>query len=423
MEFEELCGRPRGGSLPPPVLSDLLPFLGPCAGENPAWGSFMFAGMTSEVERLTCDLVAIESVNPDLVASGSGEANIGRFVAEWLAGAGLEVEIVDPIEGRPSVVGVLRGSGGGRSLMLNAHMDTVGAGGMKDPFKPVIADGRIHGRGAYDMKGSLAAIMVAAREAKKLALRGDVIVTAVADEEVASLGTSAVLERFHADAAIVTEPTELRVCLAHKGFVWLEVETRGVAAHGSRPHDGVDAIGRMGRILTGLVNLDRRLRLGAGHRLLGRGSVHGSLIEGGQEWSTYPARCAVKVERRTIPGEDGARALKEMEALIEIAREDTPNLEASARVVLERAPSELAADHPVALAVATAAREALGRDPEAIGVAYWMDMALTNGAGIPTAAFGPSGEGAHADVEWVDAASLATCVQVYLRAAELICGA
>ena len=379
--------------------------------------------MSSGVERLTCELVAIESVNPDLVPSGSGGGNIARFVASWLREAGLEVEIVEPVAGRPSVVGVLRGSGGGRSLMLNAHMDTVGAGGMAQPFEPVVTDGRIYGRGAYDMKGSLAAIMVAAREVKKLSLKGDVIVTAVADEEVASQGTSAVLDRFRADAAIVTEPTELRLCLAHKGFAWLEVETRGVAAHGSRPDSGVDAIARMGRILTGIVNLDRRLRLGAGHRLLGRGSLHGSLIEGGQEWSTYPARCVVKVERRTIPGEDGARALKEMEALIEIAREDTPNLEASARLVLERPPSELSADHPVAQAVAQAAREALCKDPEAIGVAYWMDMALTDGAGIPTVAFGPLGEGEHADVEWVDVASLEACVQVYLRAAQLMCGA
>jgi acetylornithine deacetylase len=264
--------------------------------------------------------------------------------------------------------------------------------------------------------------MVAAKKARSLELAGDVIVAAVADEEVASFGTSAVIERFRADAAIVTEPTELRLCLAHKGFVWLEVETGGVAAHGSRPQEGVDAISRMGRILTALVNLDRMLRLGAGHRLLGRGSVHGSLIEGGQEWSTYPARCAVKVERRTIPGEDGARALKEMEALIEIAREETANLVASAKVVLERASSELAADHPVALAVAQAAREALGGDAEAIGVAYWMDMALTNAAGIPTVAFGPTGEGEHAVVEWVDVASLETCVEVYVLAAKSLCG-
>jgi acetylornithine deacetylase len=195
-----------------------------------------------------------------------------------------------------------------------------------------------------------------------------------------------------------------------------------VAAHGSRADVGVDAIARTGRILTGIVNLDRGLRASAGHRLLGRGSVHASLIEGGQEWSTYPARCAVKVERRTIPGEDGVRSLGEMEALIGIAREENPNLVASARIVLERSPSELGVDHPVSAAVSRAARESLGADPEVIGVAYWMDMALLNAAGTPTMAFGPSGEGEHADVEWVDVASLETCANVYVRAAQLLAG-
>ena len=185
-----------------------------------------------DLEQLIFELVAIESVNPDLIPLGSGETKVSRFVALWLAAAGLEVEVVEPVPGRPSVVGTLRGSGGGRSLMLNAHMDTVGAGGMVDAFSPVVRDGRVYGRGAYDMKASLAAIMITAREANKLRLKGDLIITAVADEEVASIGTSAVLEKFRADFGIVTEPTELRLCLAHKGFVWLEVETKGVAAHG-----------------------------------------------------------------------------------------------------------------------------------------------------------------------------------------------
>src|SRR2546422_2000877 len=130
----------------------------------------------SQVEGLTeliCELVRIESVNPDLVASGSGETQIARFVASWLSDAGLAIEIVEPVPGRPSVVGVLRGTGGGRSLMLNAHMDTVGAGGMSDAFSPRVEGGPVYGRGAYDMKASLAAIMIAAREAVKLRLRGD----------------------------------------------------------------------------------------------------------------------------------------------------------------------------------------------------------------------------------------------------------
>jgi acetylornithine deacetylase len=375
-----------------------------------------------DLQNLVCELVAIESVNPDLVANGSGETNIAAFVMSWLADAGLSVQIVEPVRGRKSVIGVLAGAGGGPSLMLNAHLDTVGAGGMASAFTPVFKEGRVYGRGAYDMKGSLAAIMIAAREAKKLRLRGDLVITAVADEEVASLGTAAVLAMREADAAIVTEPTELRLCLAHKGFAWLSVETVGVAAHGSRPEVGVDAVGRMGRVLTGIVDLDTRLRAGRGHALLGTGSVHASLIAGGQEWSTYPARCMVQVERRTIPGEDGSSALREINDVIAEARREDPALTASASLVLERAPSQLGADSFVTEAVEQAATETLGNEPEVIGVSYWMDMALLNAAGIPTVAFGPLGEGAHADVEWVDLASLETCVQVYLRAAEIICG-
>jgi acetylornithine deacetylase len=375
--------------------------------------------------------VAIESVNPDLVPSGAGEGAIGAFVASWLRDAGLDVTVVEPVPGRPSVVGVLRGSGGGSSLMLNAHVDTVGAGGMSAPFAPYTQDGRVYGRGAYDMKASLAAIMLTARSARSLRLKGDVIVTAVADEEVASLGTSAVLSQFRADYAIVTEPTELRLCLAHKGFVWLEVETTGVAAHGSRSDLGVDAIAHMGRILTGVLDVNKRLHEGPRHVLLGTGSIHASLIEGGQEMSTYPARCVAKLERRTVPGENGESSLREIVDLIglETSPPRSPGTmgEASpphslgrarvgARITLERPPSEVAPDHGISLAVAEAAQ-----NPVIIGATYWMDMALLNGAGIPCVAFGPEGEGEHADVEWVDVASVEKCVEVYLRAAELLC--
>jgi len=363
----------------------------------------------TELEDLVCRLVAIESVNPDLVPSGSGEAAIADFVGSWLREAGLEVTMVEPVAGRPSVVGVARGTGGGRSLMLNAHMDTVGAGGMEAPFSPRVSDGRVYGRGAYDMKGSLAAIMLAARDAATMRFAGDLIVTAVADEEVASFGTSAVIDHIRADAAIVTEPTELRLCVAHKGFAWLEVETHGVAAHGSRADLGVDAIAGMGEVLSGLLLLDQELHRRPRHPLLGTGSVHASLIEGGQEMSTYPARCVVKIERRTVPGETGATSLAEIERLLQ-------GRNASARLTLERAPSDVAPDHPVGVALAEAAGH-----PETIGVAYWMDMALLNAAGIPTVAFGPAGAGEHADVEWVDLASVQRCVEVYVRAAQRLC--
>src|SRR5437588_5345936 len=222
----------------------------------------------SEITNLLQQLVSINSINPDLVADGPGEGEIAGFVANWLTKAGLEVEIDEPEPGRPKVVGIVRGTGGGRSLLLNAHMDTVGVAGMERPHEPVVEGNRLYGRGAYDMKGGLAAIMVAAAQAKKLSLRGDVILTAVADEEYASLGTQSIVKQWHADAAIVTEPTALRLCVAHKGFVWLEITTQGRAAHGSRPDLGCDAIVKMGHILLGLEHLDRSLREVPSHRLL-----------------------------------------------------------------------------------------------------------------------------------------------------------
>ncbi|HEV2216176.1 MAG TPA: M20/M25/M40 family metallo-hydrolase [Candidatus Dormibacteraeota bacterium] len=362
----------------------------------------------NDLADLIRQLVAIESVNPDLVAAGRGEAEIATFVAQWLRDAGAEVTVVEPVPGRPSVVGVVRGTGGGRSLMLNAHMDTVGEGGMKNAFAPELRDGRVYGRGAYDMKGSLAAIMMCARRATGTRLKGDLIITAVADEEVASTGTSAVLEKFRADVAIVTEPTELRLCLAHKGFAWVEVETSGIAAHGSRADLGVDAIAEMGEILSGVRELDLRLRAGARHPLLGTGSVHLSVIEGGREMSTYPERCVARLERRTVPGEDGATAVREIEQLAAGRR-------ASVRLMLERTPSELDPGHALTTAVAEAAGQ-----PDQIGVAYWMDTALLNAAGIPTLAYGPSGGGEHADVEWVEVASVARCADVYMEAARIL---
>ncbi len=257
----------------------------------------------NDITSLLGELVAIDSINPDLVPGGAGEGEIARFVAGWLEQAGIEVEWDEPVIGRPSIVGVVHGSGGGKSLLLNAHMDTVGVSGMQRPHEPVVEGTRLYGRGAYDMKGGLAAIMVAIAEAKKLALRGDVILTAVSDEEYASIGTQSISEQWRADAAIVTEPTALQLCVAHKGFMWFEIVTRGTAAHGSRPDLGRDAIVKMGHVLLGLEQLNQTLQGRLAHLLLGHGSLHASLIQGGQELSSYPEQCTLQVERRTIPGE------------------------------------------------------------------------------------------------------------------------
>jgi acetylornithine deacetylase len=305
--------------------------------------------------------------------------------------------------------------------MLNAHLDTVGVVGMSDPFVPRLEGGRLYGRGAQDMKGSLAACLLAAEEARRHGLRGDVIVTAVADEEFASIGTEAVAGSVSADAAIVTEPTELSLAVAHRGFVHLEVEVDGRAAHGSRPDLGIDAIAKMGRVLVGIEELDRTLRASPTHPHVGTGSVHASLIEGGQEFSSYPARCVVQAERRTIPSETAALAEQELSEIVARAGEGDPDFSAEARVSISREPFEVSEDAEIVQLVRGQATSVLGAEPPTVGVPFWADSALLAAAGIPTVVFGPSGEGLHSEVEWVDVASLERCAEIYTKVAAAFC--
>jgi acetylornithine deacetylase len=356
-----------------------------------------------ELTDLTAELVAIDSVNPALVPGGNGERELALHVADWCDGHGLEVDVIG--DDRPSVIATQRGSGGGRSLMLNAHLDTVGVAGMEAPYAARVENGRLYGRGAYDMKGALAAILVAAAGIRDL--RGDVIVTAVADEELASIGTEAVLERVSADAAIVPEPTDLELAVAHRGFVGFELETHGVAAHGSRRDLGVDAIAKMGHVLVALEQLDERLSSGSRHPLAGTGSVHASLIEGGQEMSSFPARCLLTGERRTIPGETADDVARELRELVG---------EATVRVLAHRDPYEAPVDHPFVELVSR-----VSGTKELVGAPFWTDAALIAGAGIPTVLYGPKGEGAHAEVEWVDLASLERLRDVIARTAAEWC--
>jgi acetylornithine deacetylase/succinyl-diaminopimelate desuccinylase-like protein len=357
----------------------------------------------SETAELLARLVEIDSINPALVPGGAGEAEIAAFAAAWLADRGLAARVDEVAPGRANAIATAPGTGGGRSLVLCAHMDTVGVEGMRAPFDPRVEDGVMHGRGSFDMKGGLAAVMAAATAVAGDGLRGDVIVAAVCDEEHESIGADRVAREIRADAAIVTEPTDLEVCVAHKGFVWLDVETAGVAAHGSRPDLGVDAIAAMGEVLVGLARLGSDLAGSRPHPLLGTGSVHASLIEGGQELSSYPERCLLRIERRTVPGE----TLAAVEAqIVEIAGG------ARVRPTFERAPFEVAADAPIVDAVRRHAVTVLGREPATIGHAAWMDAAVLSAAGIPTVVFGPSGAGAHAVEEWVDVSSVERCAEV-----------
>jgi acetylornithine deacetylase len=360
--------------------------------------------------ELAAQLVAIDSVNPTLVPTGGGEAAVARVLAEWLERAGLEVHIAEAAPGRPNVVGVARGSGGGRTLILNGHLDTVGLLEPDGGLAARLENGRLYGRGAYDMKASLAAIASAGAECARRGLRGDVIVAAVVDEEAASIGTEALLERWRADAAIVAEPTDERLCIAHRGWLAFDIETHGRAAHGSRPDLGIDAIAKMGPILVEIEALDSSLQARPSHALLGTGSIHASLIEGGQEYSSYPAGCLLRGERRTIPGERREEVEAELCGLL-------GDSGGSISFPFGRDPMEVSPDEEIVRAV-----QAHTGSQEVHGAPFWTDAALFADAGIPAILFGPVGDGAHAAVEWVELASVERCRDLYVAVAAEFCG-
>ena len=377
---------------------------------------------SENVATLIEALVAINSVNPSLVPGGAGESGIASFVMAWCADRGIPVEIDDAAPGRPSVIARVRGSrAGARSLVLNAHLDTVGVAGMLEPFRARIENGRMYGRGSYDMKGSLAACMLALNDIRSNGLGGDVILAAVADEEHASIGVQSVLKRVHADAAIVTEPTALEMCVAHKGFSWHEITTRGRAAHGSRPDLGIDGIAHMGRVLNRLEALQADLSRGAGHPLLGHGSLHASLISGGQELSSYPEICKLEVERRTLPHETIESVEAEFDAILrDLALQDS-QFRAEQRTTLVRPPFSVPENAPIVGALREQATRVLGRAPAIIGAPFWMDAAFFSAAGIPTVVIGPDGAGAHSTDEWVDLRSVEQCREILTATIRAFC--
>ncbi len=351
------------------------------------------------------DLVRIPSVNPAFAADSAGESAVADYVENLFRDLGLETVRLEATAGRPSVVGTLRG-GGGRSLMLNAHYDTVGVEGMERPFSGEVEDGRVWGRGSYDMKGALAACISVMRALveRAVSLPGDVHVAAVADEETESLGTREVLAAFRPDQAVVVEPTGLGICPAHKGFVWIDVTTRGRAAHGSRPDEGRDANLAMVLALSGFTSYADSLWARTGHPLLGPPSVHLGRLEGGEGASTYAAACRATVERRTLPGETPEEVLAELRTVVGTA--------ADVRVTLARDPFEGSSHSPLVRALQVASERVSGEAAPLVGTGPWTDAALFAQAGIDTVVFGPSGGGAHAPTEWVEIDSLVTLARV-----------
>jgi acetylornithine deacetylase len=374
--------------------------------------------------KTLADLIRINSINPTLAPGGKGEAEIADYVARELGAIGLHVEKLEPEPGCVSVLGTLRGMGGGKSLMLNAHYDTVGVDGMEEPFSASVRDGKMFGRGSYDMKGSLAAQIAAVKALADAGtkLRGDVVLAAVADEEYGSIGTASVIRRVKTDAAIVTEPTAVQICLAHKGYLWIEVETKGRAAHGSRFELGIDANMRMGRFLAELEGLERELRTRPPHPLVGPPSLHAAVIRGGDGLSTYAASCKLQIERRTVPGETEAQAVSELQRIVDRLAGADATFHATVRRFFVRDPFEVSRNAAIVRALDRASTRVLGRAPNYMGDTPWMDAALLQAAGVETVVMGPSGGGAHAAVEWVEMESVAQMAAILAEAAIEYCG-
>lgn len=363
------------------------------------------------VISLLRDLVAANSVNPSLVPGAPGEAAAAEVAGAAMAAAGLTVTVEDVLPGRPNVVGVLEGRDPGPTVMLCGHLDTVGVEGMAAPFAPRLDAGRLYGRGSQDMKSGVAAMIGAAAALAPTWTRGRLIVAGVIDEEYESAGAEALVKRWRADAAIVTEPTDLQVAVAHKGFAWLEITVHGKAAHGSRPAEGRDAIMQMGRVLHLLDHRDKSLQARPPAGLQGVASLHASIITGGRELSVYPDRCVLQLERRTVSGEEGEMPLMEIRAMLAALTSVLPDFHAEAKLLTSRPPYGLDPAHvlPQTLGAALAKRSL---SPEPVGMSFWTDAAILAEAGIPSILFGPSGAGLHSVEEYVDVDSVLLCRDV-----------
>ena len=365
-------------------------------------------------------LVQINSINPDLVPGAPAEAEAGRYVANCLREMGLTPVTHDLGDNRVNVVAILKGQGNGRSLMLNAHLDTVAIDGMDDPFSAALRDGKLFGRGSYDMKASAASQLAAAKALLDagVGLAGDLILTFVADEEYASIGTEQIARQYKADGAIVTEPTSLQICTTHRGFVWYEIVTHGKAAHGSRYLEGIDANSHMGRVLVALEKLSAEFRNRPEHPLVGQPSLHAAQIQGGAGISTYAETCTLRVERRLNPGETEGQATAEIQAVLDQLAAADEQFQATVTPFFVRTPFETGSDSPLVRLSDEAISKQLGQPQPHIGMLGWTDAAILSDAGIESILLGPDGEGAHAAVEWVDMQSVEDLTHILV---DIIC--
>lgn len=383
----------------------------------------------AQIEALLSDLVRIDSVTPWLIADGAGEGAVQRFIADWLADLPeVETWFEEAAPGRPNLFARYRGAGGGPSLMLNSHADTVGYDNWRDrALTPRREGDRLIGLGVADDKSSCAIGMLALRSLveRGVRLRGDLVVATTVDEEGASIGTIHMLERHRPDAILVLEPERLDdLIVEHQGFGWIDIVVHGRAAHGSDPEGGIDAIAHMAEVITRLARLDATgFGRGAdGGSMSGRTVFHTGTIRGGTDYATYPSSCVLGVEIGTQPGEHLSDRVREIEAIFEEVRALRPDFWGEVHVKIDREPFTPRGHEALFEAVARAAEGVLGRRPRAAGLNAWGDSGLCSAAGIPTLVYGVEGGNFHAPDEWVSMPEMVAAVEIVEGAIERFCG-
>lgn len=376
-----------------------------------------------DVIRLLSELVAIPSVNPmgrPLSGEGFLETRLTDYLESWSRGLGVECHRRPVSPGRDNLVARYEAPGARRTILFDVHQDTVPTDGMTiPPFEPTIAAGRLYGRGSCDVKGSMAAMLAAfARLVRERpAGSASVLLACTVDEEFTHTGSSHLAESGHgAVLAIVAEPTMLDLVHCHKGALRWKIRTRGVACHSSTPHQGVNAIYRMGHVLQALESFAGTLSRSTPHPILGPPSLSVGRIEGGQSVNVVPDWCEIEVDRRLLPGEDAARCLEEVRMRLARVPGGSETIDfgqpwVHMPALAPRAERWLG---PIADAVA----EATGRRPEVRGVPFGTDAGPLSAAGTPCVVFGPGDIAqAHTKDEWIAIEQLQLAAEAYFRIA------
>lgn len=381
----------------------------------------------AQVLDLLSSLIRIDSVTPWLIPGGAAEAGVQQFMADWMADLpGVEIWTEEVAPGRPNLFAKLPGTGGGPTLMLNSHADTVGYANWRErALIPERRGDNLIGLGAADDKSSCAIGMLALRSLveRGVRLKGDLVVATTVDEEGASIGTIHMLERHRPDAILVLEPESLdEIIVEHQGFGWIDIIVHGRPAHGSDPDQGIDAIVHMGEVLAGLAALDAT---GFGHGeggLSGRTVFHTGTIRGGTDYATYPNACVLGIEIGTQPGEHLSDRVAEIEAIFAQVKARHPEFRGEVNVQINREPFMPTGYEQLFDAIVAAAEPVLGHAPRAAGLNAWGDSGLCGEAGIPTLCYGVLGGNYHSPDEWVSIPELVAAVEIVEGAIERYCG-